>query len=268
MRTIVVDDEIWDMKLFHEMGMKIGELEIVEIFQNPNEALEFVQKAEIELAILDIEMPEINGFILGEKLEQIKPEMLIIYATGFAKWTINKMELRGKPLVMKPYNATEIEFAVEHAKRIAAGKKGLLVAETFGGFNVYSAGRLIEFDNPKAKELLALCINNYGKCVTVQEAGDKLWNNLSVIQQQKMYRQTVLELHRILQREKVYTFFYFSESSCTVNPDLIHCDFYNYISGQVAGRTALVEDYLPEYEWAEDMMLRLIKAQVNEKVSI
>ena len=65
------------------MTEKIATIELEGIFQNGEEAIEFVQTHTIELAILDIQLLEMDGITLGNKLHKVNPNILLIYITGY-----------------------------------------------------------------------------------------------------------------------------------------------------------------------------------------
>lgn len=61
MKTILVDDEKKAIQVFQHMTEKIATIELEGIFQNGEEAIEFVQTHTIELAILDIQLLEMDA---------------------------------------------------------------------------------------------------------------------------------------------------------------------------------------------------------------
>lgn len=63
--TIVgVDDEYPALELIRHYCDQIEDVDLLEIFQNPEEALQYLQKNKVDLVILDINMPYINGIDL------------------------------------------------------------------------------------------------------------------------------------------------------------------------------------------------------------
>jgi len=55
----------------------------VDGFTNPRLALEHFQKGKYVMLIVDIRMPEIDGFGLYEKLEEIDQDVKVCFITGF-----------------------------------------------------------------------------------------------------------------------------------------------------------------------------------------
>lgn len=79
MRTIIVDDEVLALQLFQMECETISELQLIAAFESPLAALEYVKQNPIDLAILDIELPEVNPESeLGQRLKNIDPAIVLI----------------------------------------------------------------------------------------------------------------------------------------------------------------------------------------------
>ena len=75
----------------------------------------------------------------------------------------------------KPYDRKDIEEVLERARLLARRQNKRVYFRTFGRFDMFVDGRAVYFENAKAKELLALCVDRRGGIVTIEEAADKLW---------------------------------------------------------------------------------------------
>ena len=56
MKTIFVDDELWALKQLEESFRQERDIEIVGIFRDPQDALEFAAGNRVEFALLDVQM--------------------------------------------------------------------------------------------------------------------------------------------------------------------------------------------------------------------
>ena len=83
MKTIVVDDEKIALMTFMEEAKNIPELEVEGLFENAEEAVEYVKENKIDIAILDIEMQGIDGINLGNIFRRLNPKIMLIYITGY-----------------------------------------------------------------------------------------------------------------------------------------------------------------------------------------
>ena len=58
---LIVDDEIMARKSLQRFCEKSDNLNLVQVFENAKDALEFLVDQSVDLIFLDIEMPEISG---------------------------------------------------------------------------------------------------------------------------------------------------------------------------------------------------------------
>lgn len=83
---------------------------------NGSEALQILTDhvGSIDLALLDVVMPEIGGRELYEKLMEIKPSLKVLFNTGYAADTIDAKFLSDNNLnlLQKPYLPDELLRAV------------------------------------------------------------------------------------------------------------------------------------------------------------
>ena len=84
MKAILVDDERLLLKDLAQLLLAYGDIEVVEQFTSPVWAQEYIRgNALIDVAFLDINMPDINGLTLAEQLLEIQPQMEIVFITAY-----------------------------------------------------------------------------------------------------------------------------------------------------------------------------------------
>ena len=85
---LIVDDEYWARKSLKRLCEDvIGENEIKE-FDNCHDVIEFVRENKVNIAIIDVLLPDYSGFYVGQNLKKIDPDISIIYLSaveGFGK---------------------------------------------------------------------------------------------------------------------------------------------------------------------------------------
>ena len=85
-------------------------------FTNPREALEFALNNRIDLAFLDIEMGQISGFEVCEKLLALNPATSVIYLTAFPDYALNAWKTGAKGFMVKPLDMKEVTEQLERLK--------------------------------------------------------------------------------------------------------------------------------------------------------
>ncbi|MBS5065223.1 MAG: response regulator [Hungatella hathewayi] len=125
-RLLIADDEMIERAvLYKTLKENLGEQ--CEIFQaeNGREALRIYEEEKIQIAILDIEMPGINGIGAAEKIRETDKDCCIIFLTAFDEFAYAKkaITVRALDYLLKPYNDEELILVVEEAMRLAGERE-------------------------------------------------------------------------------------------------------------------------------------------------
>ncbi|MFB9276253.1 response regulator [Cohnella cellulosilytica] len=117
LRTMIVDDEELAVDRLKMMLSEFDEIEIVHMTQNPWEAYQYAKEHRLELAFLDISMPELDGLRLASLLGEIDPDIRIVFATGFEEYAVRAFELSALDYVMKPVTARRMSLVLDKIRR-------------------------------------------------------------------------------------------------------------------------------------------------------
>ncbi|WP_297094560.1 LytTR family DNA-binding domain-containing protein [uncultured Draconibacterium sp.] len=113
-RTIAIDDEPLALQLVTSYVNKTPILELAGAFDNPIDAMEFLDQNEVDLIFLDIEMPDLNGLEFTRILTN-KPK--IIFTTAYEKYALQGFKLDAIDYLLKPFSYEEFYKATEKAKK-------------------------------------------------------------------------------------------------------------------------------------------------------
>lgn len=255
MKIMIVDDEKLALKYFEIETAGIEDVEIAGAFCNPEEALEYAGKHELEAALLDVEMPGISGLILAEELRKINPQLVIVFVTGHEKYAIDTFRIKADYYLVKPYNREDLFDVLDRIRLLVRRQKKKICIRTFGRFDLFVEEKAVWFANTKSKELLALCIDHRGGMVSMEEAIDKLWENRVYDTRVKnLYRKAVMNLRQSLQEEGAEAIFISTRGACNIDSSKIQCDYYDFLEGKTSAirQWEIFHSYLQEYTWAEE----------------
>lgn len=115
LRTIAIDDEPLALKLVSDYIRKTPFLELAGLFDNPLDAIEFLADETVDLIILDIQMPDLNGIEFSRTL-QFPPKL--IFTTAYEKYALESYKLNAIDYLLKPFNYEEFLTAVQKAKKL------------------------------------------------------------------------------------------------------------------------------------------------------
>lgn len=121
-RVLIADDEMIErMVLCRTLEKNLGGQ--CEIFQaeNGRETLEIYEREKIQILILDIEMPGINGIQAAEKIRKKDKDCSIIFLTAFDEFSYAKkaITVRALDYLLKPYDEQELMLVMDEAMRQA-----------------------------------------------------------------------------------------------------------------------------------------------------
>ena len=101
MNCVAIDDEPLALEVLKKYILKIPELNLLAVFCDGIEAVDYLQKNTVSLIFLDIRMPDINGFQLYNSLT-IKP--MVIFTTAYKEYAVEGFELDAIDYLLKPFN--------------------------------------------------------------------------------------------------------------------------------------------------------------------
>lgn len=179
-RILVVDDE----ENIRSLIRKYAEFEgyEVEAAKDGMEAVAMCRDHDYDFIIMDIMMPELDGFSACSKIREIKDiPMLMLSARGEEYDKIHGFELGIDDYVVKPFSPKELMMRVhailQRAHRSVPENEKL----TFGGLVidtsamlVYVNGEKIEL-SPKGYELLHYLAENKGIALTREKLITEVW---------------------------------------------------------------------------------------------
>jgi len=120
--AILVDDEFSALNgLKQKMEKLFPNVEVLQTFQIPEEAIKFLESQQPDLVFLDIEMPRINGFELLTELSEIRFQ--VIFVTAYSEYALDALKKNAVDYVLKPVDDDELISAVQKAEVIILEKK-------------------------------------------------------------------------------------------------------------------------------------------------
>ena len=125
-QVMIADDEVIERMVLHKTLQKhLGDICEIHQAENGREALKIYEEKQIQIAILDIEMPGINGIQTAEKIRETDPHCCIIFLTAFDEFNYAKkaITVRALDYLLKPYQEEELLSVLEEAIRLTDRRK-------------------------------------------------------------------------------------------------------------------------------------------------
>ena len=250
MKIIVVDDE---QHARNRLKKLLADLSVndVNVFDSSIRTLEYAKENPVDVAFLDISMPEMDGIELAKELKKIHPQINVIFCTGYSEFMQEAINLHASGYLLKPATAETVQNALDNLLHPVEKTKPRFYARTFGHFDFLVDGEPLHFKRSKAKEMLAYLISLRGASTTRKELtavifGDqydeKTQNYLS-----KIYKELVETLESVGGGNIVRKGF----NTYSVNTDLFSCDLYDYDKGDPDAINAYHGEFMFQYDWGD-----------------
>ena len=138
--VLVVDDDAGVRKTLSSILSENGYL--VEAVENGKQALKATEKEYFDVALIDIELPDIKGTELLSKLKKRQPRMVRIIVTGFPSLenAVKAINEGVDGYVLKPFDVAELldtirkhldEKAAEHLRTMMQAEESAKFSEQF-----------------------------------------------------------------------------------------------------------------------------------------
>ncbi|WP_455034958.1 response regulator transcription factor [Lachnoanaerobaculum gingivalis] len=118
MNLLIADDENLELKVLEKTIKKffLNELEIF-MASNGKQAAQISDETEINIALLDVEMPGMNGIELAKLLREKNPDCIIIFITAYDRfdYAIEAMYIKAFDYLLKPWKEEKLTGLISEA---------------------------------------------------------------------------------------------------------------------------------------------------------
>ena len=112
LKCCIVDDEPLALDLLESYVQKTPFLTLCGKFTDAISALDFINRDDIDLAFLDIQMPDINGMELSK---MIRNRCRIIFTTAFSQYAVDSYKIPAIDYLLKPISYADFLEACNRA---------------------------------------------------------------------------------------------------------------------------------------------------------
>ena len=252
MNVICVDDEPLAVEYTLGQCALLPEIDEAKGFTEARSALDWLSAHSADLAILDINMPEIDGITLAARIKQAHPETAILFLTAYKEYAFDAYAVHPTGYLLKPVSqeklAAEVRYACGGTRR---SPQAHVQIKTFGTFDVYVDDRPISFKLAKAREILAFLVDKQGSGVTRSELFAAVWEDSPYDRRmQKQLDVYIRSLRETLQEYGIPEIMEMEKGVLRVRPDTFVCDAYLFYSGDSDTINAYRGEYMSSYSWA------------------
>ena len=237
----------------------------VEGFGSVGDSLDFAKANKVDVAFLDIQMPEMNGLQFAMSLKEIDPKTNIVFVTGYSQYALAAMELHPSGYIVKPATKEKVELELNNLRYPVLRETDKRVqVQTFGNFEVFVDGTPLKFVSARSKELFAYLVDRRGTSATPVEIAAVLWEDKPYDRSLRSKIQAAIsEMMRSFKEYNLDGVINKSWNQLSVDKVKIKCDYYDLLDMIPAAINAYCGEYMANYSWAE-----MTAAAINIKTNL
>ncbi len=144
------------------------------------EGLEAIGSESFELALIDISLPDGNGFSIAEAAKEASLPFIFLTASGDEYTTVAGLELGALDYIAKPFRPRELLSRIKNAIRLSGARGGVVQlsdkvkVDTKRGIAIKEGEEL--FLSALEYKLLLIFINNRGSVLTRAKLLECIWD--------------------------------------------------------------------------------------------
>ena len=176
---LIVDDEARIREIIKKYAVFEGH-KVTEA-ANGMEAVEICRKQDFDIIVMDVMMPELDGFSACREIRKTKNiPMLMLSARGEEYDKIHGFEIGVDDYVVKPFSPKELMLRIDAIIRRSGGSAENDVVE-IDGLKINFTARIVSIDDekidmsPKEYDLLFYLVKNRGKALTREQILTEVW---------------------------------------------------------------------------------------------
>ena len=251
MKIICVDDEPLAVEYTLNQCEHISEIDEAKGFTDARQALDYLRDHPADIALLDINMPKIDGITLAARIKEMYPKMIVLFLTAYREYALDAYAVHAAGYLLKPVSLEKLAAEVRYALGVHAPVPKHVEIRTFGGFDVYVDGKPVSFKLAKSKEILAYLVDKQGFGVSRAELCAAMWEDrLYDRRMQKHLDVYIRSLRDTLREYGTQEILQVERGILRVDPNAFDCDAYRFYAGDSEAINAYRGEYMSAYSWA------------------
>lgn len=232
-KAILVDDERLALAKLSGLLKGSGLVDVLGSYEHPTDALEAEAIGSVDVVFLDIEMPEMSGFVLADRILQMNSEVSVVFVTAYNEYAVEAFELNAIDYLLKPVKKERLLNTLERVMKHPRlpNQQTLLRVYCFGEFRVEAEGdgkEKINWRTSKAEKLFAFLIHHMGQSVSRDQVIEAIWDDLAPEKAVTHFHTTMYYVRKALSNIGIKGLIHQDKGFYQINADKIYCDYYEF----------------------------------------
>lgn len=209
MNIVIIDDEKMAIDVLSIMLKNLEKFSICikGAFTNTTDAFAFLAQEQIDVLFLDMEMIDIHGLQVANKIKVDYPNIQLIFVTAHAQFAINAFDIEATDYLLKPVHEKRLVKALTKAEQIlnmreevqSEKKEKNMFAHTLGSFRLLDVHQeIVKWRTRKVKELFLYLWFHQKKPLLNAVIMEELWPELEFEKASANLHTTIYQLRKCL----------------------------------------------------------------------
>ncbi len=237
MKVILVDDEKSMLLIMKKMLSKIPDIELAGSFQSPGEAYKYIKENSVDMAFVDINMPEENGLDFVRRVTSEINDIAIFFLTAYKEYALEAYGMYAFDYLVKPISQERLENSIRKARekliflqpdRKESFRKKLIF-NCFGNMEVKSIeGKTVQFTSSKSSELMAYLVLHRGRPVSKWRIMEDVFTGMLPQNAETYLNTTIYKLRKALEPHGMKSVIVSAEESYKIDLSEIYIDIIDF----------------------------------------
>jgi len=128
LRVMIADDDMGMRTVMRKIVERVEDFVLVAEAGDGKTALELAEKLKPDVVFLDVEMPEMTGVECARAIQDVNPNIVIIFATAHDSYMGDAFEVYAFDYLIKPFKVERVIQTLERARERLLSRAGRSVA--------------------------------------------------------------------------------------------------------------------------------------------
>ena len=152
--VLIVDDDANSLHLSYSAMSQLIPAENIYRAQNAVQTMEILNNQKIDLAFLDIDMPDTSGFSIAEYIQKNQPHTKFVFLTGYVDFAVRSFDYEPLDFLTKPIDLMRLKKTLDRFEAHSQGEQNSysrerIAVDTSVGFVLLSPDEIMYFGKDK-----------------------------------------------------------------------------------------------------------------------
>src|SRR5699024_1770727 len=204
-KVILIDEDVFTLDCLVDKLHQLCSVEVIGVYKDSLVGKEVVEKTDVDLVFLAINMSKLGGVELAEQIKQVQPNLPIVLLADNSEQAVKAFEINVFDYIIKPVNQDRLRLTIERmnqceSKKLRPKQTMYLQLNLFGELSIIKYGGnknetiRLNWRTKKAEQLFVFLLHHRDRLVEKEEIIEILWQD---VERKRAYEQMYVAISHI-----------------------------------------------------------------------